>query len=113
MSGPWTRYDQIGHGYGSVRHPDARLAAAIHAALGDAASVVKVGADTGSYEPADRRVVAVEPSRTMLTQRPPGSARAVQAVVERLPFADGAFDAALAILTLHHSRVQRQVSHGK
>jgi len=102
MSGPSTRYDQIGHGYRSVRRPDARLAAAIDAALGDVASVANVGAGTGSYDPLDRRVVAVEPARTMLAQGPPGSSPAVQAVAERLPFADATFDAALAILTLHH-----------
>lgn len=102
MPGPAARYDEIGRGYANMRRPDARLATAIDAALGDAASVVNVGAGTGSYEPADRRVVAVEPSRTMLAQRPPGGAPAVQAVAEHLPFDDGAFDAALAILTTHH-----------
>lgn len=102
MPGPAARYDEIGRGYATTRRPDKRLAAAIDDALDDAASVVNVGAGTGSYEPADRRVAAVEPSCTMLAQRPPGGAPAVQAVAERLPFADGTFDAALAVSTLHH-----------
>ena len=95
-------YDVIGTGYVETRRADPRIASAINAALGDAASVVNVGAGAGSYEPADLRVVAVEPSREMIGQRPKGRAPVVQAVAERLPFRDGAFDAALAVLTLHH-----------
>jgi SAM-dependent methyltransferase len=64
--------------------------------------VVNVGAGTGSYEPADRRVVAVEPSAVMLAQRPAGAAPAVQAVAEHLPLPDGVADVALAVLTVHH-----------
>lgn len=78
------------------------MAAAIHAALGDAATIVNVGAGTGSYEPRDRTVVAVEPSPTMVAQRRGRSALVVRAVAEALPFADGAFEAALAVLTVHH-----------
>ncbi len=74
----------------------------MRAAVGDASTVVNVGAGSGSYEPPDLRVVAVEPSVTMLAQRPVGSAPAVQAVAEALPFADGAFDCATALLTVHH-----------
>jgi SAM-dependent methyltransferase len=70
--------------------------------LGSAESVVNVGAGSGSYEPMDRAVVAVEPSAVMVAQRPAGAAPAVRALAERLPFSDGAFDAALAILTVHH-----------
>lgn len=95
-------YDDIGRGYTGYRRPDPRIARAIHAALGGARSVVNVGAGAGSYEPADREVTAVEPSSVMIAQRPRGAAPAVQASAERLPFADGAFDAALAILTIHH-----------
>jgi SAM-dependent methyltransferase len=95
-------YDRIGSTYATYRRPDPRIAAAIDRALGDATTVVDVGAGTGSYELGDRRYVAVEPSGVMLAQRSPGAAPAVQAVAERLPFADGAFDAAMAILTVHH-----------
>jgi SAM-dependent methyltransferase len=95
-------YDRIGRTYGAIRRADPSLAARIWAALGDAQSVVNVGAGTGSYEPPDREVVAVEPSAVMIAQRPPGSAPVVQATAEALPFGDDSFDAALAILTLHH-----------
>lgn len=95
-------YDTIGSGYARLRRPDPRIAAQVQEALGGARTVVNVGAGTGSYEPAGRRVVAVEPSTVMVRQRPPGSAPAVRAVAEALPFADGAFDAAMAVLTLHH-----------
>jgi SAM-dependent methyltransferase len=95
-------YDRIGAGYRQVRRPDPRIAARIEAALGDARSVVNVGAGTGSYEPADREVTAVEPSRVMIEQRPAGAAPAVRARAEDLPFDDGSFDAALAIITVHH-----------
>jgi SAM-dependent methyltransferase len=78
------------------------LAEPIWLALGDAGSVVNVGAGTGSYEPPDRQVTAVEPSAVMIAQRPPDAAPAVQANAEALPFQDGEFDAAMAILTLHH-----------
>jgi SAM-dependent methyltransferase len=64
--------------------------------------VLNVGAGAGSYEPSDRVVVAAEPSGVMIAQRPPGSAPAVQARAEALPFADSAFDAVLGVLTIHH-----------
>lgn len=95
-------YDTIGRGYASKRRPDPRWAAAIHAALGDARTVVNIGAGAGSYEPEDRRVVALEPSREMIDQRPASAAAAVQGVAGALPFPDRSFDAALAILTVHH-----------
>jgi SAM-dependent methyltransferase len=95
-------YDAIGLGYGHYRRPDPRIATAISDALGDAATVVNVGAGAGSYEPADRSVVAVEPSSAMIRQRPAGSAPVVQASATHLPFCDAAFAAALAILTVHH-----------
>jgi SAM-dependent methyltransferase len=95
-------YDRIGAGYNAHRRPDPRIGAAILHALGPVGSVVNVGAGAGSYEPTDRPVVAVEPSPTMIRQRPPGSAPVVQASATALPFRDGAFDAALAVLTVHH-----------
>jgi SAM-dependent methyltransferase len=98
----FTRYDEIGRSYTRTRRTDPRVAAQILAALGDARSIVNIGAGAGSYEPDDREVVAVEPSPTMIAQRPPGSARVLRAYAEALPFRDGEFDAALAIFTVHH-----------
>lgn len=94
-------YDEIGRTYASTRRPDPRIEAAVRAALGDARTVVNVGAGTGSYEP-PQTVLAVEPSAAMIAQRPEGAAPAVQAAAEHLPLPDGAYDAALAILTIHH-----------
>lgn len=95
-------YDVIGAGYGRTRRADRRIERAIHAGLGDAVRVVNVGAGTGSYEPRDRDVVAVEPSALMIAQRRPDAAPVVQARAESLPFDNGAFDASLAVLTDHH-----------
>jgi SAM-dependent methyltransferase len=95
-------YDRIGARYATGRRTDPRIAAAIWAALGGARTVLNVGAGSGSYEPPGRRVVAAEPSPVMLAQRPHGAAPAVRAVAESLPFRDGAFDAAMGVLTMHH-----------
>lgn len=95
-------YDELGVGYSLRRRPDPRIAEQLHAALGDVRTVVNVGAGTGSYEPSDREVVAVEPSEVMISQRPTGAARCVRASAEALPLADGSFDAAMAVLTIHH-----------
>jgi SAM-dependent methyltransferase len=89
-------------GYALTRVPDARIAARILDALGESQSVANVGAGTGSYEPADRKVVAVERSLTMIRQRPAGSAPVVQGDALSLPLADDSVDAAIAILTIHH-----------
>jgi SAM-dependent methyltransferase len=97
-------YDLIGRTYNTGRRSDPRIAAAIEAALGDARTLVNVGAGTGSYEPTGRDVTAVEPSSVMIAQRPPSSAQAVQADAEKLPFADKGFDAAMAIVSDHHWR---------
>ena len=97
------RYDAIGRSYVRTRAEDPRIAAAIWDAFGDAASVVNVGAGTGHYEPRDgRRVVAVEPSPVMRAQRAPDAAPVVDARAEALPFADGEFDAAMAVFADHH-----------
>ncbi|MDP9256416.1 MAG: class I SAM-dependent methyltransferase [Actinomycetota bacterium] len=97
-----SEYDRIGLTYATTRAPDPRIARQIAEALGDARSVVNVGAGTGAYEPRGLEVVAVEPSAVMLAQRAPGAAPAVQAAAEALPFPDASFDAALAVLTMHH-----------
>ena len=95
-------YDRIGRDYSAHRRPDARISAAILRALGNAGSVVNVGAGAGAYEPTDRYVVAVEPSMRMIAQRGSGSAPAIQACATALPFRNDCFDAALAVLTVHH-----------
>ena len=95
-------YQSIGNSYSAARQPDPRIQRLINAALGDAQTIVNVGAGTGNYEPADRRLVAVEPSLAMLNQRRAGAAPAIRAVAEALPFGDQTFEAALVILTLHH-----------
>jgi len=97
-----TPYDRLGSGYSRVRRPDPRIAAQIDAALGEARTVLNVGAGTGSYEPAGREVTAVEPAAEMIEQRAPGSAPVVQASAEDLPFPDRSFDASMAVLTAHH-----------
>ena len=95
-------YDEIGRDYARARKPDPRIAAAIVAALGDAKSVINVGAGAGSYEPTDRELLAIEPSETMIRQRPRGAARCIQATAESIPVGTGSFDAAMAVLTIHH-----------
>jgi SAM-dependent methyltransferase len=97
-------YDTIGRGYALNRRADPRVAQQILDALGDAATVVNVGAGTGSYEPRHLAVTAVEPSIEMIAQRPPGSEPVVRAIAEQLPFADHSFDASLAVLTIDHWR---------
>jgi SAM-dependent methyltransferase len=111
-------YERGGAGYAERRRTDPRIAAQLHAALGEASSVLNVGAGTGSYEPADRQLTAVEPSATMRAQRP-ADRPAIDAVAERLPFPDDSFDAAMALLTVHQwadlergLRELRRVSRG-
>jgi SAM-dependent methyltransferase len=95
-------YDTIGATYTATRRTEPRIAAQVWAALGDARTVVNVGAGTGSYEPTDRDVTAVEPSALMRAQRPAGAAPCVAAAAESLPFKDQSFDAAMAFATIHH-----------
>ena len=95
-------YETIGKGYAHTRQPDPRWQAAIDQALGDAQNIINVGAGAGSYEPSDRRVIAVEPSSTMIAQRPATAAPVICSVAEQLPFGDQTFDLAMAILTTHH-----------
>jgi SAM-dependent methyltransferase len=98
------KYDKIGVNYAELRKPDPRIAAAIGKALGQAERVLNVGAGTGSYEPGDRQVTAVEPSLEMVRKRSLTAARAIQASAEALPFDADSFDASMAILTIHHWR---------
>jgi SAM-dependent methyltransferase len=95
-------YERHGRTYANHRRADPRIAARVHAALADARTVLNVGAGTGSYEPYDRWVLAVEPSATMRAQRQPGSPPAIAAVAESLPLDDNAVEAAMACVTIHH-----------
>lgn len=101
-------YDTIGIDYAQLRRPDPRIAAQIERALGAARTVLNVGAGTGSYEPADRDVVALEPSAEMISQRPAGSAPAVHGSAGAIPFPDQSFDAVMGVLTIHHWPDQQQ-----
>jgi SAM-dependent methyltransferase len=114
------KYDVIGVNYSDLRKPDPRIAAAIHAALGPGETVLNVGAGTGSYEPVDRLVTAVEPSLEMIRRRSASAAKVIQASADHLPFDDHAFDSAMAILTVHHwpdkeagLREMRRVTRGR
>lgn len=101
-------YDSIGLNYADLRRPDRRIASQISEALGDAEHVLNVGAGAGSYEPEGKRITAVEPSAEMNAQRKPSDAEVVQASAEALPFEDACFDAAMAVLTIHHWSDQKK-----
>jgi SAM-dependent methyltransferase len=94
-------YETLGSGYGQKRRTDPRIATYVRAALGGARTVINVGAGTGSYEPEDLYVVAVEPSGSMRSQRPAHRVPAINARAEELPFDDDSFDAAMAMVTIH------------
>jgi SAM-dependent methyltransferase len=99
---PDALYDQIGHTYSTTRRSDPRIAEALVARLGDVGTMLNVGAGAGAYEPAGKRVIAVEPSWQMIRQRSRDAAPVVQAVAEALPFRGRTFEVAFALLTLHH-----------
>ena len=99
-------YNNIGRSYSSRRQTDPQIAEAIKGAVDGCTSVLNVGAGAGSYEPDCREVVAIEPSWTMISQRPRGSAPVIRGRVEALPFRDGSFDAVLGVLTVHHWKDQ-------
>ncbi|WP_413334391.1 class I SAM-dependent methyltransferase [Brevibacterium sp. GP-SGM9] len=94
-------YGRIGAGYRDYRRPEPEFESAIRRALGDAKSVLNLGAGAGSYEPTDREVTAVEPSATMRSQRPAHLNSAIAASAESLPFDDGSFDAAMTTFSVH------------
>ena len=94
-------YGAIGRGYARIRQPDPRIEAIVWEALGDAETVINVGAGAGSYEPRDRTVTAVEPSASMRAERPADRVPAVDATSDALPFPDDSFDAAMASVTIH------------
>ena len=113
-------YDTIGLNYANLRQPDPRIAQQIDATLANAQTILNVGAGGGSYEPTGRQITAVDPSVEMIRQRPPSNATIIQGSAEDLPFDDKSFDAAMAVLTIHHWSDQaigveemRRVTRGK
>ena len=112
-------YGLISTSYTDYRRPDPYIAEFIWKALGEARTVLNVGAGAGSYEPPDRDVTAVEPSSSMRSRRDPQLPEAIDAIAERLPFAENSFDASMALFTVHqwsdlHAglREMRRVSRG-
>lgn len=101
-------YDTIGLNYSNLRNPDDRIARIISSSLGDARTVLNVGAGTGSYEPVDRKITAIDPSMKMIRQRPSSKATVLQANAEHIPYQDKSFDASMAILTIHHWSDQKK-----
>lgn len=100
MSAP--AYDRIGLNYSDIRRADPRIEAAIWKALGDARTVLNIGAGAGSYEPGDREVIAVEPSPVMIAQRPADAAPAIRGVAESIPLDDKSVDATMGVFTMQH-----------
>jgi SAM-dependent methyltransferase len=94
-------YDALGKTYAQQRRTDPRIARLVHEALGSARTVLNVGAGAGSYEPADRHVIAVEPSAEMRAQRPAHLTPAIHGIAEKLPLDDLSVDAAMALVTVH------------
>ena len=114
------KYDRIGINYVELRKPDQRIARMIESALGSAQTILNVGAGTGSYEPTNRLLIAIEPSIEMIRKRSQTAASAIQACADDMPFGDGHFQASMAILTVHHwpdkqagLREMRRVTRGR
>jgi SAM-dependent methyltransferase len=103
IKNPAFDYDKLGQKYSGYRQTDPRIAAYVNKALGDAKTILNVGAGAGSYEPSDKYVVAVEPSITMREQRKANyKVPAINAKADNLPFDDNSFDASMAMVTVHH-----------
>ena len=103
IGNPAFDYDNLGQKYSGHRQTDPRIAAYVSEALTGARTILNVGAGAGSYEPTDAYVVAVEPSITMRQQRLElNKVPAINAKADALPFDDNAFDASMAMVTVHH-----------
>jgi SAM-dependent methyltransferase len=96
------KYDPLAFDYREHRKPDASFAAKIDAHAAGAKSIINVGAGTGSYEPRNCNVIALEPSVKMILNRPKDAAKAIQGLAEHIPFQRNEFDIAMGILTIHH-----------
>jgi SAM-dependent methyltransferase len=97
-----TLYDAIGINYSVTRCTDPKIAKQLYAEFQGATRIVNIGAGTGSYEPDNVELVAVEPSSEMISQRKPGSHRVEKASAEKLPFDDGSFSHAITVNSMHH-----------
>jgi SAM-dependent methyltransferase len=96
-------YNKSGQKYSGHRQTDPRIAEYVFKGLADAKTILNVGAGPGSYEPANKYVVAVEPSIIMRAQRiQNGKIPAINAKADNLPFDDNSFDASMAMITVHH-----------
>src|ERR1044072_1868111 len=104
-------YDGIGNNYSVTRGTDTKIAKQLNAELQGATSIVNIGAGTGSYEPEDIELVAVEPSSVMISQRPAGSHRVEQAFAEHLPFENSSFSHAMTVLSMHHWQDRARAFH--
>ena len=102
IENPAFDYDKFGQQYAGYRQTDPRIAAYVHKELESANTIINVGAGTGSYEPVDKYVIAIEPSFAMRQQRDNSKLPAINAKADNLPFDDGAFDASMAMITIHH-----------
>lgn len=103
ITNPAFDYDGKNHNYSAIRKADPRIGLHVGRSLENCRTILNVGAGTGSYEPDDKFVIAVEPSSDMRAKRLAlGRTPAVDAKADDLPFDDKSFDAVMAVLTIHH-----------
>jgi SAM-dependent methyltransferase len=95
-------YDEIGINYSVTRCTDPEIAKQLYSELDAAIRIVNIGAGTGSYEPENMQLVAVEPSAEMISQRKTGSYPVEKAFAEKLPFENSSFSHAMTVLSMHH-----------